>query len=121
MRDLEDSDLEATFRAMRLSSTEEALAALEREEVSRRNGGGGGGRTVSTSSSSSSPTFASTDTSVSSINANELSSAGAGASPKKSKRVLSQLDVNELIQMKISQLETATTTEEDEEKAVGKE
>ncbi|CAO3567652.1 unnamed protein product [Mortierella alpina] len=121
MRDLEDSDLEATFRAMRLSSTEEALAALETEEASRRNGGGGGGgRTISASSSSSSPTFASMDTTVSSVNANELSSAGAGASPKKSKRVLSQLDVNELIQMKISQLETATTTEEDEEKAVAK-
>ncbi|KAF9986994.1 hypothetical protein BGZ75_001179 [Mortierella antarctica] len=117
MRDLEDSDLEATFRAMRLSSTEEALAALETEDASRRSGAGS--RILSTSSSPS-PTFSSADSSASSANANEPSPPGAGASPKKSKRVLSQLDVNELIQMKISQLETATTTEEDEEKAVAK-
>ncbi|KAF9563435.1 hypothetical protein EC968_004845 [Mortierella alpina] len=117
MRDLEDADLEATFRAMRLSSTEEALAALETEDAARRSGGGS--RTVPASSSSS-PTFANADCSASSTNTNEASPPGAGASPKKSKRVLSQLDVNELIQMKISQLETATTTEEDEEKAVAK-
>ncbi|KAF9951310.1 hypothetical protein BGZ72_007145 [Mortierella alpina] len=118
MRDLEDEDLEATFRAMRLSSTEEALAALEMEDASRNSGGGS--RNVTTSSSSSSPTFSSADSPASTANGNEPNPSGPGASPKKSKRVLSQLDVNELIQMKISQLETAATTEEDEEKAVAK-
>ncbi|KAF9414268.1 hypothetical protein BGZ94_000447 [Podila epigama] len=42
------------------------------------------------------------------------------SAPKKTKRILSQLDVNELIQMKISQLELASTSEEDEEKALAK-
>ncbi|KAF9276339.1 hypothetical protein BGZ68_010080 [Mortierella alpina] len=117
MRDLEESDLEATFRAMRLTSTEEALAAIETEDAFRK--GSGSSKAISTPSSSS-PTLSSADTSASSGNAHETGLSGAGASPKKSKRVLSQLDVNELIQMKISQLETATTTEEDEEKAVAK-
>ncbi len=119
MRDLDDSDLEATFRAMRLSSTEEALAALETEDASRKSGGGGRSLLTS-SSSSSSPTCSNAHSSAQATNANEISPSDAGASPKKSKRILSQLDVNELIQMKISQLETATITEEDEEKLVGK-
>ncbi|KAG0208745.1 hypothetical protein BGX28_000366 [Mortierella sp. GBA30] len=124
--DMEDAELEATFRALRLSCTEEALAVLESDNISSGNNGDGGGdgpSKLSAGSSSSSPTFSNTDSSTSSTGLNEPGSGsglGANASPKRTKRVLSQLDVNELIQMKITQLESASTTEEDEEKAIAK-
>ncbi|KAF9178789.1 hypothetical protein BGZ51_007467 [Haplosporangium sp. Z 767] len=107
--DMGEEELEATFRALRLSSTEEALASLN---INNTIG-------AVTSSSSSVSLHSNSDPSGSTVTPNEPNT-GSNASPKRTKRVLSQLDVNELIQMKISQLESASVTEEDEEKAIAK-
>ncbi|KAF8935483.1 hypothetical protein BGZ58_004976 [Dissophora ornata] len=105
-----DAELEATFRELRLSSTEEALASAA-SALDREHRGGESGGTAAPRSSNSNSSMDSWSTSV---------SAEDWGSPKRTKRVLSQLDVSELIQMKISQLESATTTEDDEEKAIAK-
>lgn len=98
-----DPELDATFKALRKEASNEAFANLSPEKTSR---------SANLAISTSAP------------GGLEPSSSGpdstSNSSPKKSKRVLSQLDVNELIQMKISQLESASTAEEDEEKAIGK-
>lgn len=99
-----DPELDATFKALREEASNEAFANLSPEQTSR-----------------STNLAISTSTQGGGL---EPSSSGpdstSNSSPKKPKRILSQLDVNELIQMKISQLESASTAEEDEEKAIGK-
>ncbi|KAF8927746.1 hypothetical protein BGZ47_001963 [Haplosporangium gracile] len=95
----DDAELEAAFQALRLSSLEEAIATLNQEPHSD----------VASSSDSSC------------IPMDQNGSASTfEPSPKRTRRVLSQLDVNELIQMKISQLESAPFTEDDDEKAIAK-
>ncbi|KAF9087311.1 hypothetical protein BGX23_008210 [Mortierella sp. AD031] len=123
----EDTELEAAFRALHLSSLEEALASLNHEPHSDVTSSSSSRSTKSSSSSSStsspptSPTFSNSDSPTPpNVSSESRSSATNGASPKRTRRVLSQLDVNELIQMKISQLESASFTEEDEEKAIAK-
>ncbi|KAG9070266.1 hypothetical protein KI688_009601 [Linnemannia hyalina] len=125
----DDAELEAAFQALRLSSLEEALASLN--QVPHSDGASSSDSSccsnpASSSSSSSpptSPTFSnsdSSDTTSSIVPKDQRGSAPTnGPSPKRTRRVLSQLDVNELIQMKISQLESAPLTEEDDEKAIG--
>lgn len=123
-----DAELEAAFQALRLSSLEEALASLNQEphsDVASSSDSSCNSNLASSSSSSSSPptspTFSNSDSSTTSNvpkDQNEPASVN-GPSPKRTRRVLSQLDVNELIQMKISQLESASLTEEDDEKAIG--
>lgn len=95
----DDPELDATFKALREEASNEAFANLTPEKTSRS---------------------ASLAISTSASGGLEPASGPDSTSPKKSKRILSQLDVNELIQMKISQLESASTVEEDEEKAIGK-
>ncbi|KAI9240659.1 MAG: myosin-like coiled-coil protein-domain-containing protein [Podila humilis] len=95
----DDPELEATFKALREEASNEAFANLTPEQTSR---------SASLAISTSAP------------GGLEPASGPDSTSPKKSKRILSQLDVNELIQMKISQLESASTAEEDEEKAIAK-
>ncbi|KAG0023753.1 hypothetical protein BGZ80_008230 [Entomortierella chlamydospora] len=119
----EDAELEATFRDLRLFSTEEAFAALSRKH----------GLTVATSNSSrgrcvpkkSNPDLLTSTTSVSAdhdtdINESKPKEIAANEHSKRTVRPLSQLDVSELIHMKISQLESASTNEEDEEKEIAK-
>ncbi|KAF9172631.1 hypothetical protein BGX20_005241 [Mortierella sp. AD010] len=119
----EDAELEATFKDLRLSSTEEAFAALSRKH----------GLTVATSNSScgrSVPKKLNSDlvTSTASasadhdtdINESKPKEIAANEHSKRTVRPLSQLDVSELIHMKISQLESASTNEEDEEKEIAK-
>ncbi|KAF9294859.1 hypothetical protein BGZ88_003240 [Linnemannia elongata] len=127
----DDAELEAAFQALRLSSLEEALASLNQEAHSDAASSSDSSCSSNSASSSSlssspptSPTFSNSDSSdtTSSIvpkDQNESASTN-GPSPKRTRRVLSQLDVNELIQMKISQLESAPLTEEDDEKAIAK-
>ncbi|KAG0278520.1 hypothetical protein BGZ95_003789 [Linnemannia exigua] len=128
----DDKELEAAFQALRLSSLEEALACLNQEphleDIASPSSGNSSSGCSSKSSSSStsspptSPTFSSSDSSTTRITPQDRSESCAtnGPSPKRARRVLSQLDVNELIQMKISQLESAPFIEEDEEKAIAK-
>lgn len=125
----DDAELEAAFQALRLSSLEEALASLNQEphsDVTSSDSGCSSNSASSSSSSSSpptSPTFSNSDSSytTSSIVPRDQNGPAStnGTSPKRTRRVLSQLDVNELIQMKISQLESAPLTEDDDEKAIG--
>ena len=125
----DDAELEVAFQALRLSSLEEALASLNQEPYSDASSSDSSCSSNSASSSSSSsspptsPTFSNSDSSdtTSSIVAKDQNGSAStnGPSPKRTRRVLSQLDVNELIQMKISQLESAPLTEEDDEKAIG--
>ncbi|KAF9138211.1 hypothetical protein BG015_002461 [Linnemannia schmuckeri] len=96
----DDAELEAAFQALRLSSLEEALASLNQEPHS--------------------DVASSSDSSCSILKDQNGSASTYGSSPKRTRRVLSQLDVNELIQMKISQLESAPFTEDDDEKAIAK-
>ncbi|KAF9537889.1 hypothetical protein EC957_007531 [Mortierella hygrophila] len=127
----DDAELEAAFQALRLSSLEEALASLNQvphsDGASSSDSSCSSNPTSSSSSSSSpptSPTFSnsdSSDTTSSIVPKDQKGSASTnGPTPKRTRRVLSQLDVNELIQMKISQLESAPLTEEDDEKAIAK-
>lgn len=95
----DDPELDVTFKALREEASNEAFTNLSPEQISRS---------------------ASLAISTSASGGLEPASGPDLTSPKKSKRILSQLDVNELIQMKISQLESASTAEEDEEKAIGK-
>lgn len=126
----DDAELEAAFQALRLSSLEEALASLNQEphsDVASSSDSSCNSNSASSSSSSSSPptspTFSNSDSSdtTSSIAPRDQNGSAStnDTSPKRTRRVLSQLDVNELIQMKISQLESAPLTEEDDEKAIG--
>ncbi|KAK3844718.1 MAG: myosin-like coiled-coil protein-domain-containing protein [Linnemannia gamsii] len=129
----DDEELEAAFQTLRLSSLEEALACLNQEphpediaSSSSGNSSSSGCSSKSSSSSSSSPptspTFSNSDSSTTLIAPKDRNESAAtnDPSPKRARRVLSQLDVNELIQMKISQLESAPFIEEDEEKAIAK-
>ncbi|KAF9119734.1 hypothetical protein BGW39_011960 [Mortierella sp. 14UC] len=127
----DDEELEAAFQGLRLSSLEEALACLNQElhpeEITSSSSRSTNSSCSSKSSSSSSspptsPTFSNSDSSTTHIalKARNESGTANGPSPKRTRRILSQLDVNELIQMKISQLESAPFNEEDEEKAIAK-
>ncbi|KAF9930319.1 hypothetical protein FBU30_000665 [Linnemannia zychae] len=120
----DDSELEAAFQALRLSSLEEALATQNQElrpDIASSNGKNDCSNKSSSTTSLSSSTFSSSNSSTP-IDSKDLDGSlpANDSQPKRSKRVLSQLDVNELIQMKISQLESASHNEEDEEKATAK-
>ena len=130
--DDEFQELEATLDAFRLTSHEEAIAIVQQhrhrqprqerpsDEDGRAPAPAAGSSTSATDPSSPIPSFSGEDDSFSSFSATATNGAHQNGSPKKTKRVLSQLDVNELIQMKISQLESASVKEDDDEKVIGK-
>ncbi|KAG0311747.1 hypothetical protein BGZ99_009935 [Dissophora globulifera] len=145
-----DAELEATFRELRLYATQEALTAaavaLDRDgsEGGERERELAGATTTSSTAfrqsqqqqqpgsripdlsglsgfnSDASPSSSATSAAAAAAAASTLDEHPGSTSPKRTKRVLSQMDVSELIQMKISQLESASTTEDDEEKAIAK-
>ncbi|KAG0052587.1 hypothetical protein BGZ83_002412 [Gryganskiella cystojenkinii] len=122
-------ELEVTLEDFRRTSYEEALAIV-REHQHRQghhqpNASSRAaviGSTSSTDPSSPIPSFSGEDE-IFSLSLPGLTNTNGGVqngSPKRTKRVLSQLDVNELIQMKISQLESASVKEDDDEKVIAK-
>ncbi|KAF9114025.1 hypothetical protein BGX27_000293 [Mortierella sp. AM989] len=120
-----DTDLEATFKELRLLSTEEAFTALSDRQGSATlvSSSSCGSRSTPRNPSSNllTPTIA-YNSATGDIGVSESKSGDTSTNelPKRTVRPLSQLDVSELIYMKISQLESVATSEEDEEKEIAK-
>ncbi|KAF9359971.1 hypothetical protein BGX26_010899 [Mortierella sp. AD094] len=119
----EDAELEATFRDLRLSSTEEAFTALShRHDLTVATSNSSRGRYAPKKSNSdllASTASVSADSDAD-INESKPKDIATNELSKRTVRPLSQLDVSELIHMKISQLESVSTNEDDEEKEIAK-
>jgi len=121
-------ELEAIFETFRKTCYEEALAIIQQQQQHQQQqpqqqnvleGNRGAMGSISFDISPPVSYSGEEDTLLSPASIATAGGLANGSSLKRSKRVLSQLDVNELIQMKISQLESASSKEDDEEKVIG--